>query len=294
MTIDIIETCLNILNNFNDKEYEIEPIIRNQITLEDLKYNKKVNHDFKNLIYIGFYMKKWFFKTDRYNIHIGCYKNNKNLINTPPLVNIKFLYICSELILTKKINHILLPILFYDVKYDCIKKYNEFNKIPKKKDYYILISEQYDGILENYINNNKISIKEWKIIFFQILHTLLLLNIYFNDFSHNFLSIKSLCYKKCNKYIYYILNNKTIKIKSNIDIKFFNFDYSNSEDIINSNYIKNNNIYYDLYTFFNSIKKYFINTNIFVNFFKIILSKDQYLNINDLLNNEIFDEIKLL
>jgi hypothetical protein len=183
-----------------------------------------------------------------------------NTINNDSL----FSYLFSHLVLTKKINHILLPILNIDIKYNEIKhiinnyeKLNlniknliESNKIldicnlQLRENYFKLIN------LKEYINIISEDFNNIKILLFQVIYTLLIIQDEYNGFRHNNLILENIyVYENTNindKYIEYIgFNNDTFYIPNNFIIKISNFEYSiipKYYGLFNNN---NNNIKYN-------------------------------------------------
>ena len=248
--------------------------------IENLKYNGDINYKFLKTVYLGKMTNRWVYKTKKYNIHIGYYNHNKNLLNIPPINNIKFLYLCKRLILNKKLNHVILPIIYYDVDYDYIKKYPEFKNIMEQhKNFYFLLTYPYDTNLKNYLNNNIINEYKWKLILFQVIYTVYKLYMYLDKFCHNNLTIETVCINNIKKILKYNIDNKKYNIKCDFDLKFFNFDNSSLEIT--------NNPYNDIHTFVNSIEN-LVPDNI-KNFTKKLKTMSSFTAI---LNDNIFDEIK--
>lgn len=205
-----------------------------------------------------------------------------------------------ELVILKKLSffvinnftpHIILPIsTFYtdiDYLYKLFKKTKNLNKKNKdlltkyknQNEYYdsisILISEWANGgdLLDYLRNNYKImSVKEWKVILFQIIATLAIIHTKYPGFRHNDMKANNiLVYKleitdKNKNFVYNINDKKYIVPNIGIQIKLWDFDFSSIENIIindkvDSEWAKSifilsdRNQYYDIHYFLNSLTK---------------------------------------
>ena len=193
--------------------------------------------------------------------NLSNYNNNDAVIS----------YILSFLVLTKKTNHILLPILNIDVKIqqfqDIIKDFKEFEHFKKKLNdnaisdiFSIKVRESFFKMytLCDYLKSNQCDIK---ILLFQLIHTLALLQNEYPNFRHNKLDCNNIFVytKKVTKvYDKYLFNNKEYYLpKNKLNIKIGNFNhskipgyYDNSSKIPFNN--KNNN-YFDLHYFLNTL-----------------------------------------
>ena len=216
-------------------------------------------------------------------LKINFYTNkNINTFNNTINNDSLFSYLLSYLVLTKKINHILLPILNIDIKYNDIKhiinnyeKLNlniknliESNKIldicnlQLRENYFKLIN------LKEYINIISSDFNNIKILLFQLIYTLIIIQDEYDGFRHNNLILENIyVYENNNinnKYIEYIgFNNDTFYIPNNFIIKISNFEYSiipkyyGSFNNINNN-INNNN---DINVFIEDLINHLINNN---------------------------------
>ena len=196
----------------------------------------------------------------------------------------------SYFIINKHTPHIVLPIgtfntdisIFTDlIKDDFIdksnEKYNEFVENYKNNAYYnevsILISEWANrGDLLDFIRKNykKFEPKHWKVIFFQIISVLAIIQSKFPAFRHNDL--------KANNILVHKIEKKTGKSKYNIvgttykvpnigyHIKLWDFDFACIPGIIDNekvsqtwaksiNIVPEQNKYYDMHYFFNTLIK---------------------------------------
>lgn len=156
-------------------------------------------------------------------------------------------YILSELVLRKKTKHILLPIINFKIDMNEIKKLIDiksnkvFEKIMEKKNNKICtinIKENFYKIhtLNKYYVNFSVN---WKIILFQILHTLLIIKSIYPYFQHNMLTLNNIFVYQNKNFdenqdnIYEYNNKKFIIKNTEYEIKLSNFENSiiNNEDI---------------------------------------------------------------
>jgi hypothetical protein len=323
-----ISLLYDFINNDNKSNFNIKTIDINKVKSDDIQISKgKMSHHLLNELIKSklqlFYSNKntIYFKKidDMYTALIKItLKNNKeendNLIS----------YILSELYLKNKTKHILLPILNFEIKLDNIKDIlnginNKItNKLEQNKNCFIKIRENfYNNIitLKNYIiNNNDFLII--KIILFQIIHTLFIIQQKFPQFLHNKLNCNNIFIgitnNHENKINEYLVNNKIFYIpNTEFEIKITNFEYAtinndndnessttdininneSGEIVTNIDEYKINkpekNHFYDLFILFNDLKK-IINLNSEINIF---IDNIRYMdNIESVLNDKLFNE----
>jgi len=284
---DQIDFCLNTLydcvyNKSSEKCYTIKPIIKSLIKLHDLKKdsNFKCDEIFKNctIKFINKVKNRFLFKrtsdsTYPCTISIGSYSSNPNYgsendLGREEMINIAMMYMLSETVINDKLNHILLPIMMFDISGEKIKKLipditTYFKELDDKHDLYVLITEHYFKMttLREYLKNNlnKMTLNDWKCLFFQVLYTLAKLNEKFNKFRHNSLDLDAIFIyekKEDNNNDIYKLGSTTFKISNKtIDIKIGYFDKSYTSDYIKNKGTTNitENPYYDIHYFFNSL-----------------------------------------
>jgi hypothetical protein len=204
-------------------------------------------------------------------VKISFYNNDNSINNIDNIYNNDslFSYLLSSLVLNKSNNtkHILLPIINIDMKLQDIEKYissdssyeiikNELNNNRIIDTVCVQIREQFystQSLLE-YIKNNEC---DYKLLFFQVFHTLALLQKEYNGFKHNNLILNNILIylkQKSESYVEYHFKDKTYYVpNTNFDIKITNFEYS----IIPKYYgLTNNSIenpYYDIYIFLNNL-----------------------------------------
>jgi hypothetical protein len=185
-------------------------------------------------------------------------------------------YLFSGLVINKKTKHILMNILNVDVEVENINRYiNKYtddesimNDLLKKgKKISVEVREHFFklDILHNIFYDNSIELtdNDIKIIIFQILHTLAVIQDRYPTFRHNNLDLKNIFYylkEKNNNTYEYELDNITYNIPNiGLDIKITNFDDAiiigkiDNESIIDSLKIEDNT--YDLKIFLDSLLK---------------------------------------
>ena len=211
------------------------------------------------------------------SVKISFYKdNNINSFDSNINNDSLFSYLLSQLVLENKTKHILMPIINIDMKlsdieklikdddcYDIIKKAELNNRISNmccmqfREHFFKVIT------LEEYLQQNKCDIKP---LLFQVVHTLATLQMKFNGFRHNDLTLKNIMVyqkKNNNNYVEYNGFKKDMfyLTNSNFDIKIANFEHSiipkfhgliNSKDT-NIKFADQINPYYDIYIFLNDL-----------------------------------------
>jgi len=278
-----IDFCMFVLydkvyNKISKNCYTVSSIIKNEITLENIK---RIEHiDLSKVLgtgkfkYLGFYNDKWTFirKSDNYNctVSIGKYnKNNMNLndLKRGELINMAMHYILSEIVISEQFRFVLLPITNLDITHNKLVKFNNiYENIDNQNantNYYINITERFFDMmtLGEYLQkeSKNMELIDWKILFFQVLYTLLKISERLKRFRHNKLNLdafrvylfdrrKSKSKYKIGRDIFYVPDG-------NFDVKMTDFEYSYTED-----YLKNKNTeltsenpYYDIHYFFQSL-----------------------------------------
>jgi hypothetical protein len=287
------DKCLNILydkvyNKDQKRCYVFKPIIKSKITIDDIK-RTNVN-DWEELWsgkleYNGFYNGKWVFtkmSETSYpcTVTIGKYdKRNSNLddLARSELINMAMHYILSEMVIVDQIRHVLLPLANFDVKYGELKRYSsyvankmnenhgihEIHEIHEDTDLYVNVYERYftTHTLGEFLQSGMkdFTIKDWKVLFFQVLFTLSKISERLRKFRHNMLNLDAI--RVCR-----IENGDTAK-KYNIagkvfevptvgfEIKITDFDKSYTEDYVRNRDTSfvSENPYYDINYFFQNI-----------------------------------------
>ncbi len=216
-------------------------------------------------------------------------------INRPENAEIKMLKVLSQFVLKNETPHIILPILtFYtNIKYfvdpdspimevvkksDKFKSYSEFLKKYEHNMYYdtvsVLISEWANGgdlldFLRNYYK--KIKLTHWKVIFFQILATLAVIQSKYPSFRHNDFKannvLLSIVDKKIVSFQYMVNQKKYIIPNIGCIVKIWDFDFACIPNIVDNmkvitEWTKKLNVtpkqhrYYDVHYFFNTLIKF--------------------------------------
>lgn len=213
-----------------------------------------------------------------------------NDIRRPENAEIMMIRLLSYFVVKRQTPHIVLPIgtfntsivPFVNLINDNVvdknnKKYLEFVERYKKGEYYdqvsILISEWANrGDLLDFIRRNylEFTLKYWKVIFFQIISTLAVIQSKFPGFRHNDLKANNILVHKVTKrktLFMYTVNKKKYLIPSiGYQIKLWDFDfacipgivenakvYADWTDRINVKPVQNR--YYDMHYFFNTLIK---------------------------------------
>jgi len=323
---DNIDVCINILYDYiykKNKEtcYNMRHLIKDDIIIpkikkkpetKDIEYYINTIFEEDKFRFINEHNNKYVYKrhseSHSCNIRIGFYeKSEERNISVDELtrkenVNFAMKFFLSQYVLDGSTNNILLPIMNIDIPYKDMKKIikenSELNKIKnlikeeKIEDILFIEADEHyykSGLLSNYIikNGKNMTLNEWKVLFFQLLYVLYIIQKNHNNFRHNNFRPDLISYyemknnnKISHKYqvedINFTINNPPIIIK--ID----NFEKSVIQDIIDNDDIdeklKKRHRYFDLHYFFN-----------------ILLNHPDYENVmsNDVKDNlkEFFDTI---
>lgn len=207
-------------------------------------------------------------------------------IRRPENAELLMLHILSYFVHQEQTPHIVLPIMtfntdihkFVEVSQKSIKdekRYNEFIEKYKKNKFNnqmsVLISEWANGgDLHEYIKKhyNTMTKKEWRVIFFQLLSTLAIIQTKYPNFRHNDLKLNNILIHKISKkseWFRYDINDRTYIVPNiGIQIKIWDFDFAcipglvdnhkvNAEWTTELNIIPEQNRYYDVHYFFNTM-----------------------------------------
>ena len=159
------------------------------------------------------------------------------------------------------------------------KKYHQFYLKYKQKEYHeevsVLISEWANGgdLLDFIrINYKNFTIKEWRVLFFQLISVLAIIHSKYPEFRHNDLKANNILIqkidnrKKNNLYHYEINKNHYYVPNIGIQIKIWDFDFACIPGIVDNSKVSAEwtnkinikpikNQYYDIHFFFNTFTK---------------------------------------
>jgi serine/threonine protein kinase len=215
-----------------------------------------------------------------------------NDITRPENAELFMLRILSYFVINNQSPHIVLPICTFNTSIKPFlsltkngfistnnKKYEEFLDRYKKGEYYeevsILISEWANGgDLLDYLRNNyqMMTIRQWRVIFFQLLSVLAVIQKKYPDFRHNDLKANNVLIQKIdmrnknNKFKYKINDKDYIVPNIGIQIKIWDFDFACIPGLVENakvntswckkiNIVPERNRYYDVHYFFNTLTK---------------------------------------
>ena len=276
-----------VYNDENKWQYNVKPIIKNNIELIDIKEPDYFDpsHIFNNQIkFISKIHDKWTFKRtsdESYpcTISIGLYEQmgNYNDLGRSELYNPAIHYILSESVIAENFKHALLPVMFFDITLEKLKSYSKNMYETIKSDIkddknllqddktllYVFITEHYFKIetVEEFIKNEckNMTLLHWKVLIFQVLFSLYKISEKIQKFRHNQLDLKSVkIYRKKenNKPVTYKVGSTEFQVPNvGFEIKITDFDSSYAGDYIKNKHIAGvtDNPYYDIHYFISSI-----------------------------------------
>lgn len=231
----------------------------------------------------------------QYAVKVVAYPKNNRYgsiydVRRPENAELVMIRLLSKMVIDKATPHIVLPYTTFNTSIqtfvnlidqqviaDECKKYKEFVSKYKKGSFYdevsILISEWANcGDLLDFLRANykKVSPLFWKVIFFQILAVLAVIQRAYPGFRHNDLKANNILLHKISKstsrYSYHI-DECTFKVPNiGYIIKLWDFDFSCIPGIVDNNKVESEwtkkinvspvqNKYYDIHYFFNTIIK---------------------------------------
>jgi len=209
----------------------------------------------------------------------------------PENAELLMIRLLSYFVVKKQSPHIVLPIAtfntnikpFVNLVGDKVvaksnRKYNEFVEKYKKNEYYsevsVLISEWANkGDLLDFIrkkHDTEFTALYWKVIFFQIISVLAVIQSKYPDFRHNDLKANNVLVHKVGKkrtvFTYTVCKNKYSVPSIGYLIKIWDFDFACIPNIVDNtkveakwttqiNVVPKRNRYYDLHYFFNTLIK---------------------------------------
>ena len=267
-----------VYNKESTSKYNLKPIVKNNISLIDIK--EPTSFDFSHVFdgqikFIDKKNNKWEFKRSSSSSHpcsllIGKYDGGGNIndLSRKELYNPAVHYILSEIALNENFKHSLLPLMFFDITpnelkeksmtiYDIIK-----NEIDDMTRLYVFVVEHYfkTETLREYLEHEgtNMTILKYKVLIFQILFALFKISERYQKFRHNMLNLDSIRIyrKKEGDPTEYKIGVTTFSVPNvGFDIKLSDFDlgftsdYIKNKDTIN----ENENPYYDIHYFISSL-----------------------------------------
>jgi len=200
------------------------------------------------------------------------------------------LRVLSYFVINGQTPHIVLPIATFNTsikpfitltknKYIENKKYDDFVKRYNNGEYHdqvsVLISEWANGgDFLDYIRNNyrKMTIRDWRVLFFQIISVLAIIQTKYPSFRHNDFKANNILLQKIdareinNKFRYKINGCDYIVPNIGLQIKIWDFDFACIPGIVDNikvmldwtkkiNITPEKNRYYDMHYFFNTLTK---------------------------------------
>jgi hypothetical protein len=289
----------NIINNNNNKD------IRSVLQKKYINFNNAINDLGGKLVYVksgstghtfkGIHAQPNIENKQPYAVKIVAYPKKENygdMYNTERPENTELLMISllSSFVINKQTPHIVLPITTFNTsikpflnltKNNIVnnKKFDQFIEKYDNGDYYqnvsVLISEWANGgDLLDYIRKNykSFKIKDWRVIFFQILSVLAIIHAKYPSFRHNDMKANNILVHIIDinpnnkKYLYKINGQEYIVPNIGIQLKLWDFDFASIEGIIenakvNANWTDKINInnkknrYYDIHYFLNTLTR---------------------------------------
>ena len=240
-----------------------------------------------------------------YAVKIVAYPKKENYgsindLTRPENAELMMLKVLSYFVVNNQTPHIVLPISTFNSKIHPFilltkngvvgsKKYDNFVKRYEDGDFYddvsILLSEWADGSdLLEYLREcyTKLTVREWRVIFFQILSVLAIIQAKYPTFRHNDLKANNILIQKIsqrsnyNTYKYTINGNEYFVPNTGVRCKLWDFDFACIPGLVENakvdaewtdkiNIKPKGHKYYDVHYFFNTlVSKGFIN-----NFFSL-------------------------
>jgi hypothetical protein len=279
----------HIYDNNSSRCTKYDKITKKDINLLNIK--KSNTFDYTDLVFndeikfIGKFVYKCFYKKylpSKYSatIRIGTYnKNNDDIddLTRPENVDKVMMYLLSYLVLSKKTQHILLPVLNFDLPINEIKKNDKIyphiekcsNLVDNNKIHNTLsvqVTEHFfkSKFLHPFIESTNFQLIHWKQLFFQILYTLAQIQDLYPSFRHNNLTTNTIelyIKKESDKTKIYNIKNTNFNVpSSDFDIKFAHFNRSCINNLVENKFVdRHNNLsnkenkYFDVHYFFNTL-----------------------------------------
>ena len=301
--------------NHNQKDYDKYSISLQNINKDTIKEVSNTKFWINNILNNNItFIKKinnlYIFKRNSNNLSMNIYlypldENNLDNLHSQYNMNAVISYILSELSINNKTRHLLLNLLNIDIDSNDIKdfliKFPEIDieNLLKYKKLGLSVTEHFFKIktLDEVLKNDTFTDEKYQVLFFQILHTLAVIQKQYPEFIHNQLHPNKIyCYFK-NKKNNYSFDNIIFDVPDiGFDIKLYHYDKSNiyskwnNEDLTDKE--KKINRTYDWLTFINSleIKKLPPKTTKFVNeMLKLNIDNESVIPINLILSHNYFN-----
>ena len=285
------------VNNQNNND------IREVLDKKNLDFSNVINKIGSKLLYIKSGTTGHTFKgfdpnnpnSPNFAVKVVAYPRKENYgscndIRRPENAELMMLKVLSYFVVNNQTPHLVLPIGTFNTSIKPFlkleqnglvenKKYSQFIKRYKQNDLHnnvsVLISEWADsGDLLEYIRKNykKITLKEWRVLIFQILSALAVIQNKYPGFRHNDLKANNILLqkndirKKNNKFKYKINNSVYIIPNIEIQVKIWDFDFACIADVVENkkvnaewtnkiNINSGKNRYYDIHYFFNTLSR---------------------------------------
>lgn len=211
-------------------------------------------------------------------------------IKRPENAELMMMRCLAYFVVNEQTPHIALPVFWFDTSIkpfinliDCEvitksnKKYIEFVENYKKGEYYdyvsVLVGEWANrGDLLDFIKNNYLEFKpiDWKVLFFQIISVLAVIQNKYPSFRHNDLKANNILVHQIKKrgtiFCYTVVKKEYYIPNIGYMIKLWDFDFASIPGIIDNNKVNaewttqinigpKQNRYYDIHYFFNTLIK---------------------------------------
>lgn len=290
---DNIDSRINMVydavyNKENKDEYNVKPIIKSNIELIDIKEpeNFDVSEVFNNQIkYVETLNQKWIFKRNSdksypSTISVGKYLQygNYNDLGRGELYNGAIHYILSETVVSEGFQHVLLPLMYFDLTlaqlkdkskemYDVIKSNIKPEELENENKVllYFFITEHYfkSESLSEFLKNEfrTMTLTHWKTLLFQVFYTLHKLSEKLQGFRHNNLNLDAIrLYRKkpdeSTKVIYKIGATQFNVPNMGFEIKITDFENSFVGDYVRNKQANGiqDNPYYDVHYFMSCLQ----------------------------------------
>jgi serine/threonine protein kinase len=230
---------------------------------------------------------------ESYAVKIVAYPKKENYgdmynIKRPENAELLMIRLLSYFVINNQTPHIVLPITTFNTSIKPLlgltknnivnnKKFEQFIERYNKGEYYqnisILVSEWANGgDLLDYLRKNykELKTKDWKVIFFQILSVLAVIQKKYPSFRHNDMKANNILIHNIDinkkKYMYEINKQKYIVPNIGFQVKLWDFDFACIPGIVDNSKVEaewtskinikpEQNRYYDIHYFFNTLTR---------------------------------------